>query len=110
MIQIRPVNARTLLRPVPKEDVQVGSLILPGGGSGDLEEALALWDFNMVDAAGLTVLITKGDKVIYPQGAGIGHLINGVHHVWVVITDIWGIVEDVPVKMAVVGSDKGDNL
>jgi co-chaperonin GroES (HSP10) len=94
MIHIKPVNARTLLRPLPREDIKIGSLILPGGGMGELQEAIATADFQIVDAAGVTVLVSTGDKVIYPENAGIGHVVNGVVHQWVVITDIWGIVTE----------------
>lgn len=110
MIHIKPVNARTLLRPLPKEEVILGNLILPDGGMGDLEEAIAMSDFNIVNAAGVNTLVQKGEKVIYPAGAGIGQMVNGVAYKWVVIVDIWGIVTEENVSMKIVPQDKGDSL
>jgi co-chaperonin GroES (HSP10) len=92
-MQIKPVNARTLVRPLRREDVKVGSLILPGGGMGTLKESVVVNDFVIVDAAGVTTLVKAGEKVIYPEGNGMGHVIDGVPHDWVVITDIWGIID-----------------
>lgn len=92
MISIKPVNARTLVKPIPKEEVILGSLILPDGGMGDLEEALALSDFNIIGADGVNTLVKEGERVIYSANSGITQQVGGQFLKWVVITDIWGIV------------------
>lgn len=94
MINIRPVNARTLVKPLPKEDIVLGSLVLPDGGSSQLEEAIAQSDFNIAGADGLVILVQKGEKIIYPEGSGLLQMVNGQYLRWVVITDIWGVVSE----------------
>lgn len=94
MINIRPVNARTLVKPLPKEEKVIGSLILPDGGNGELEEAIAQTDFNIAGADGLVVLVKAGEKIIYAEGSGIQQMVNGSYLKWVVVTDIWGIVTE----------------
>jgi co-chaperonin GroES (HSP10) len=94
MIQIRPVNARTLVKPLPKEEVTIGSIILPDGGLGELEEAIAMSDFNIAGADGIITLVKAGEKIIYPPGGSLTQVVNGQHLKWVVITDIWGVVTE----------------
>jgi co-chaperonin GroES (HSP10) len=94
MIQIRPVNARTLVKPLPKEEIKLGSLTLPDGGSSQLEEAIAMSDFNIAGADGLVILVQKGEKIIYPEGEGLLQMVNGQYLRWVVIANIWGVVSE----------------
>lgn len=113
--RIIPQGGRLLVKPLPVEDVTLGSITLPGGGSGELKEGISATDLELIDPSkGVHFVVKAGDKLLYPLGAAVGQLVNGDWCDWITINDVWAIVEETQAngdaKPVARLEDKGDNL
>lgn len=94
---IQPVGQKVLVLPLKKQEEKVNEtseIILAETVNANLSEGI-------VEAVGESVskIYKKGDKVLFPSGAGAGQFLNGKHYLWLdggddkVLSNIWGIVE-----------------
>lgn len=79
------LNSRLIVKPRPKQEEKIGSVVVPGSANAELSEALVV---KIADE--LKGIADVGGIVIYPSGAGVGQLIEGEPHLWLKIDDIWG--------------------
>lgn len=93
---IFPVGPRMLVKPRQQEDIQMGSIILPGVTNANLFTAEIIrvsLDECPIDKDG-NPICKVGDIVVYPQGSGTGHREGVEIFLWLQFGEIWGI--DVP--------------
>lgn len=92
-MNITPVGAKLLVRPLPKEDEVLDSgIIMPGVANANLMrgEVVAV-------SSQIKELYKIGDVVLYPEKKGTAQVINQVAHLWLDtepnLNEVWGIIE-----------------
>ena len=92
--RIQPVGQKLLVSPLKKVEEKLDSnIVIAETVNADLTEGI-------VEEIGDAVqhLYKKGDKVLFPTGAGQGQFLNGKHYLWLdggddkTLSNIWGIV------------------
>lgn len=90
---IEPMGSKLIVFPLERKEEKVDSIIIPETANADL-----LTGEVIEVGAAVKHLYKKGDKVLFPKGAGVGMLYFGKPHVWLdggdekTLSQIWGIV------------------
>src|SRR4026207_1819833 len=97
-IPVVPISDKLIVLPISKQDVTLGSGLIVG--ESDLEKGEVV-----LVSKELSEIIKPGDIAYFPEKKPIGIMLNGTPHLWMSISDIWGI--EVNEKAAL---DRGDSL
>lgn len=83
---IQPLNDQLIVKPLKKEEEIIRGIIIPETTNANLSEGIVVHVSH--DVTGVKV----GDKVVFPSGCGQGQILNQEPHLWLKLTELWGIV------------------
>lgn len=84
---IQPLNDLIIVKPLKKEEDKIRGIIIPQTANANLSEGIVIYVSH--DISG----VERGDKVIFPSGCGQGQILNQEPHIWLNVTELWGIVK-----------------
>jgi co-chaperonin GroES (HSP10) len=91
--KIQPTGQKLIVLPLEKKEEKVDSLYIPETANASLSEGVVV---EVGDA--VSGLYKKGDKIIFPSGAGVGMMYEGKPHLWLdggdskTLSQVWGII------------------
>ena len=94
--KIKPLGDRALVRPVEREEVSKGGVVLPDTAKEKPQEAVvvAVGSGRVLDSGQRVPMpVAEGNRVLYAKYAGSDLKVDGVEHVMLSERDILAIVE-----------------
>lgn len=90
-IPVVPVGDKLLILPIQKQDITLESNLIIG--ESDLEKGIVISVAKEVNFKlnPFGESIDPGDTVYFPEGKSPGIMIDGKPHLWMQLSDIWGI-------------------
>ena len=95
-MKIKPLLDKVVLEPIEAEEKTVSGIILPSSAQEkpSLATVVAVGEGGIVDGNQVTMLVKKGDKVLYSKYAGTECKIDDKKYVIVKQADILAVIED----------------
>jgi co-chaperonin GroES (HSP10) len=85
---IQPIGPRLIVLPIEKkeEKVEGSTIIIPETANANLSSGVVV-----AAAKEFEHLIKVGDEVIFSTGTGVGTFYQGKPHLFLTVSEIWGI-------------------
>ena len=92
---LRPLADRVVIKAVEAEETTKSGIVLPGAAKEkpQVAEVIAVGPGGNVDGKEITMLVKKGDKVIYSEYAGTKIKADGEEYIILRQNDILAVVE-----------------
>lgn len=104
-IPVIPVADKLIVIPIPKEEIELESKLVIGESDLEKGKVVSVSKEINVKLREFGEEINPGDIVFFPEKKPIAIMIDGKQHLWMQLSDIWGI-ETNGKKLR----DKGDGL
>ena len=94
-MKLVPLMDRVVLQQVEAEETTKSGIVLPGSAQEkpQMAEVIAVGPGGMVDGNEVSMVVKKGDRVIYSQYAGTKAKLDGIEYIIVRQSDILAIVK-----------------